>query len=234
MDCIVRTALLIGSDKKLPDFQEKQKVFVRDNVKTMLVTLYDKFKKAEQECRKQPEPAIEGLIIKLYGKKIGHGETLYIVGPMGERPIHVCGFAIAKYRGSGQNHIAEGILEGIQSYVKLSAANESVLFEKYGKDFCAAVASQIHSVGTDQCDEVPYFHHIRMWCERHGKMATKDLGIFEDETIHFALIACGHQKAVKWFVDMDTAKHENRTARNSRGNQSERYANSHRSTVLQT
>jgi hypothetical protein len=166
---------------------------------------------------------LKSWVKRLYGLERKGG--VYVVGPMGERPMHVCGFAIAKYRGMNQIHIADGILDGMMNFVKKTELNKSsALCEPYGKDYCAAVGCQLRkefdvmgekSFSFSQflqkcghCNDLPYVKQIYKWLKRHFSTQIIDMGMYEDETVHFALIACGDSRGVKWFVEEDKKRGE--------------------------
>jgi hypothetical protein len=237
--------------------------FVSECVRSMLSSLYEVISKIENEfktshdtedelmrdtsIREKPNErncqhfsnreTLKAWIKKLYSDEDGN---IYIVGPVGERPIHCCVFAIAKHRARQgeasqmEKYIADGILDGIKEYEKSeNRGNISRLYEEYGKDYCAAVGCFLwdnsRETGKplpdlkgllpssdldyepasvkveDLWQFLPYIRQVIMWLRNHekGNLETTSLGMYEGETPHFALIACCHVEAVKWFISVE-------------------------------
>jgi hypothetical protein len=114
--------------------------------------------------------------------------TIAVVGPLGERPLHVC--ALSKYRfgavdfeGQG-NYFAEGIEKGIQAYINGVMVTKHAWKEvtrPYGKDYCAAVGDFIrrndekNKEGGKLKDEdpwtkdpnPPFWVELKRWYSKH-------------------------------------------------------------------
>jgi hypothetical protein len=231
------------TDENFPDLDRTLQTFVSDCVRSMLSKLYADISKFEYELKEKPKERnsqkisnreiLKTWIRTLYLDEAG---SIYIVGPMGERPIHCCVFAVAKYRARQgeasqmEKYIADGILEGIKEYEKNeNQGNTSRLYEEYGKDYCAAVgcflweysretgkspldlkrlrpSTDLDSASVkveDLWQFLPYICQVIMWLRNHRKCNTTRLGMYEGETPHFALIACCHEDAVKWFISVE-------------------------------
>jgi hypothetical protein len=216
MACIVRVARLLKSESTTPVI-DLQRQFVQDNVKKMLSKLYEQIWELEAEyLRDQSALHLNGndtnlsRLVKTWAKELyGLGERLYVVGPMGERPIHVCALAVAKHRGSGETHIAEGILSGMKDFVDATdTKNAAALYEPFGQDYCAAVAGflQRRKSENDPIHDLPYVGQIVLWVKKHSNSKIIQLGMYEAETVHFPLIACGYKEAVDWLVKKDVER----------------------------
>jgi hypothetical protein len=242
VDCIVRTAQLLDEGGiEQSDLHKKQRKFVSHNIQVMLEKLYSMIWEVETELKgwklTEGQAVIDSetkelqrmkdWIKKLYG--LENKDSVYVVGPMGERPIHVCGFAIAKYRGMKQIHIADGILDGMMNFVKKTElCKSSALCEPYGKDYCAAVGCQLRKTFREKklknfaefgfasltdgnnldFKALPYVKQIFKWLKRHFDTKNTDFGMYEDETVHFAFVACGETRAVKWSIEEDKKRGE--------------------------
>jgi hypothetical protein len=107
----------------------------------------------EQQPQEQPQTVVTGNQQLQAASTVGQQPercTIAVVGPLGERPLHVC--ALSKYRfgavdfeGQG-NYFAEGIEKGIQAYINGVMVTKHAWKEvtrPYGKDYCAAVGDFI-------------------------------------------------------------------------------------------
>jgi hypothetical protein len=235
---------------KFPNLNKTLQKFVSKCVRSMLSELYEMIAKIEDElmCVTSiaDQPYENREIIKTWVKTLYSDEAgnVYIVGPVGERPIHCCVFAIAKHRArqgeasersEKEKYIADGILDGIKEYEQEREKNKnrSRLYEEYGRDYCAAVGCFLwdnsRETGKplpdlkgllpssdldyepasvkveDLWQFLPYIRQVIMWLRNHekGNLETTSLGMYEGETPHFALIACCHVEAVKWFISVE-------------------------------
>jgi hypothetical protein len=233
VECIVRAARLMEPGG---DIEERQREFIRNSINLMLSKLYktirelqDELNQADNNIHKLDKStqhislhtvgeeitSMKSQITQLYKSNAMSGgkEKVYVVGPMGERPIHACAFAIAKHMDKGEQHIADGIFDGMTDFVE-KPENAAVLCEPYGKDYCAAVASFFQQ----KCNpkeslkdviktvDLPYSKQIALWLKQHWKSNFIDVGVYQGETVHFALIACGYHKAVEWLIHNDHLK----------------------------
>jgi hypothetical protein len=151
----------------------------------------------QQEKQNEPEPFIvdvpgKGAIHRaeildwmrsIYGPNKMHGN---IVGPVGERPVHVC-FLFANMFALNDN-IRKGILSAVQSFVnsaisptiELGSPYKMVIPYKqdycaaelkipYGRDYCAAIgAAIIRGIKIDpEKQSPPFFQFLRKWVQDH-------------------------------------------------------------------
>jgi hypothetical protein len=203
-------------------FKQSQRKFIRNSIYLMLSKLYKTIRALEDELnqaddnKRSTQQAGEELkwlksqVTNIYKCNAGK-EEVYVVGPMGERPIHTCAFALAEHLDMGEQHIADGIFDGMRDFLK-KPENAAVLCEPYGKDYCAAVACFFQQKCKDKESlkdatnsvtvNLPYSKQIKLWLEKHWK--SKIWGVYEGETVHFALIACGYHKAVEWLIKSDS------------------------------
>jgi hypothetical protein len=116
---------------------------------------------------------------------------LRIVGPVGERPLHVCALSTARFghvdfEGTG-SYVSEGIVEGMMEYIKTLAppgagsdqieGNEGAgcwgeAAAQYGKDYCAAVGSlnvdwDSYRHGDKDGLLPPFWRQINEWKKAH-------------------------------------------------------------------
>jgi hypothetical protein len=153
LEFIARAAELFKAEISDIDPDIAVKTFVSQSVQNMLSKLYEKISSILDVINeKQTEStnaadfvkiqshrhfaALKTWVKDLYSDNDSK-DPIYIVGPVGERPIHSCAFAVAKHRSMKEDFIADGILDGMQQYVK--EMHRSKFYEEYGKDYCAAV-----------------------------------------------------------------------------------------------
>jgi hypothetical protein len=125
----------------------------------------------------------------------GNGNLQKVVGPVGERPIHVC-FLFANMFGVNDN-IRKGILEAVKSFM-ISTTNRYDILKKnelkvsygeeycaeelkmrYGKDYCAALGTVIcrlnYSVQSKlKANLPPFLHCIETWVKNYVKLPKFD------------------------------------------------------------
>ncbi len=205
------------------------KILLRVSVESILQILY---RQLRDEARKQGlrplhtahEPRAKWIHIfaELYpngsDEVYPHGS---LVGPVGERPLHVCGLLAARYRGEGEDQgelIAEGIFEGMQSFLGDGKWMHEARFP-YGRDYCAAVGHYIETRGLSdakkELEMLPHFKYVSEWYshrsrKKRGKIWQKhkhhitaivQIGLYEGETLLFPFIASGYEDAVKWLLE---------------------------------
>ena len=125
--------------RESPAFQWECLVnFVQNHVEIMLRKLYLDIIEVEAEISKPLSNStgpfrnmVERKWLKLlYSESDGH---VRIVGPLGERPLHVCAIAADRFRhvdfqGMG-NYVATGIVEGILAFAKNIESHKNHFFE---------------------------------------------------------------------------------------------------------
>ena len=154
-----------------------------------------------------------------------------IVGPVGERPIHVC-FLFANMF-SIHDKIRKGILDAVKSFVHFSACQVSQLkvpcsiipqgycFAElkvpYGKDYCAALGTIICSNGLSQMREntPPFSRLLEKWVRDHNAKTHIEgesesaldsrvlvtAGLYEGETVLHFPITSKDLDTVNWLLD---------------------------------
>ena len=158
-------------------------------------------------------------------------DKILLIGPVGERPIHVCALLAARYRLEDEGkkaYIADGIVEAIQDYL---TSHRSELHVPYGKDYVAFVTNMLETKETHGNDYVafvtnillnknpprsipaPFLGEIGKWYKtRQNKHSNSDKanrhqkailnnGLYEGETIIYPFIASNDVAAVKWIVN---------------------------------
>ncbi len=118
------------------------------------------------------------------------GNNVRIVGPVGERPLHVCAlsahrFGNVNFEGTG-NYVSEGIVQGMMEYISTSLEQDAghdlsngaqdklstgwrEATAQYGKDYCAAVGSfkkDWDNYG-NKYPIPPFFRQINNWKRDH-------------------------------------------------------------------
>jgi hypothetical protein len=177
--------------------------FVREHVYIMLRASYFQIKKEEeylnaQPCFSNPEQQgrrnLERLWFKIlyrdYSKLHERTKNVHVVGPVGERPLHVCAQAIHRFghvdfEGMG-NYVTIGIVEGILAFVQprpVSAGEISedtvAYFQKeataqYSKDYFASVSQYLRNEEKEVVEWCkrehilpPYCNQISQWNNAH-------------------------------------------------------------------
>ncbi len=213
--------------------------FVRNHVSDMLVKLYHHLhnealnlhnEALDEVARRRRETWRECFSI-LYKKQRTPGNSYkksdsetYLVGPVGERPLHVCALLAARYKEEFKSHgssIAEGIFEGMKLFLNQNEnENEIEGLVTYGRDYCAAVGRYLNK--NDDWGKLeklklklPMLEDIKRWykarCTNKGGKnwaaheahlkAIVMKGLYQGETLIFPFIACDHADAVRWFLD---------------------------------
>ena len=202
--------------------------FVEAHIIKMLSLLYNQIHEEEKSAAELPL-SFKGVerhwFINLYRKTGEQPSKRFIVGPLGERPLHVC--ALSKYRfgavdfeGQG-NYFAEGVERGIKKYVTLlieKGAWDEVTMP-FGKDYCAAVGDFIKRENKEwkefskvESPAPPFWADLHKWYKSHLKpravftiskqysemLVTR--GLFEEETILFPFIAENDVHMVSWLL----------------------------------
>ena len=149
------------------------------------------------------------------------------VGPVGERPIHVCALLAARYRASSlelsetglhisngmvQGYVAQGIVQGMKRFLDSDDWKHEA-WKPYGKDYCAALASYFHKNEKEEELPIPFMKEIKLWYNERKKpanllpgddnhiRATTLNGLYEGETILFPFVASGNLDAVDWLLN---------------------------------
>jgi hypothetical protein len=150
--------------KETQEKWDKLVQFIREHIKIMLWRLYDAIKieenrlnqviKIEEERLNQvnePEwQSQRNYREREWLKELSCSGNVRIVGPVGERPLHVCALSVHRFghinfENMG-NYVAKGIVEGILDFVEGDPLNwneDSEVTSQYGKDYCAMVGHYI-------------------------------------------------------------------------------------------
>jgi hypothetical protein len=209
------------------------KKFVCKHVSDMLNMLYRHLKSEEVEVPCNAAPGSHGnqrydawreCFSTLYKKQSTSGKKsnseAYLVGPVGERPLHVCALLAARFKGELKNHgssIADGIFDGMKSFLDDQKYADEVLVP-YGRDYCAAVGRYLEKdENWSKLEDLklPMVEDLKRWYKarcagKKGKnweahqahiKAIVSKGLYQGETLIFPFIASEHADAVKWFVD---------------------------------
>ena len=107
----------------------------------------------------------------------------FIVGPLGERPLHVCALMAARFRGEIEDYgiqIADGIIDGMKEFLEMENGRwKDEVRSPYGRDYVAAVG----------------------YCIHNRKTTTKDVGGLEDYINELFLNGLPLTKVlVEWYI----------------------------------
>jgi hypothetical protein len=204
-----------SKDAQAKVFEHYTKLFVAEEVNRMLEKLYADLYDAKEKQR------LPDIVRRLY-------KSESMVGPVGERPIHVCALLAARFMGEPSGKfIAEGIVRGMQRYIEVENDWEATKLRKlelmspYGKDYCAVVSNYINTLPSQdrdinslKCQSIPFFRAILTWynwrrpdqknpsqeLQRHMEAIVFD-GLYEGETVIFPFIASRDIESVKWILN---------------------------------
>ena len=144
------------SDAPIPlkDSNSKRQEVSRCTAKTLVVVLlkvlYEDLLDEEQKLRqlRGESKGINRLLRELYFENPGKSdEPCRLVGPVGERPIHVCFLRAGHFPAI--DGFKEGVLDGIREFAELAGADPLLKDEidaPFGKDYCAAVISLVRRI----------------------------------------------------------------------------------------
>lgn len=168
------------------------KDYVKSHVYIMLKLLYEDIGALESSPMNSASRGFhdaQSWFQNLYSNEEGN---ITVVGPVGERPLHVCFLSAYRFEGvdfaGAGNYMREGIIAGIQEFVASKGADWSELYAQYGKDYCAAVGNflkrrssvgndtkvpwssdpqtfWLHSVEADH--EPPFWTELKQWFRKH-------------------------------------------------------------------
>jgi hypothetical protein len=161
-------------------------------------------------------------IKEIYLHQGDDAESCRMVGPVGERPLHVCFLRANEFRDKNEEDIRKGILAGAKNFIGIKGSEATA---PYGKDYCAAVGKRVLSpnvvpylTGTPGSSP-PFYNFLSTWanqtyCPAKGrigqnyvereydswKLATT--GLYEGETVLFFSIASKDLESVEWLLNL--------------------------------
>jgi hypothetical protein len=191
------------------------------------------------ETRKSDEPHkffVEGEIIEseqilnwlreIYFQGTGHGEPHgnyhRLVGPVGERPLHVCFLRANEFKSTEDRSIRQGILKGAKKYIL--DRNMAEVSVPYGKDYCAAMGKLIldgmismqpiefKTIQSHPLKRPPHYSFLREWVQqtyRRGPEKDEEVydskklvstGLYEGETVLYFSITSKDLQIVRWLL----------------------------------
>ena len=130
--------------------QEVSRCTAKTLVVVLLKVLYEDLLDEEQKLRqlRGESKGINRLLRELYFENPGKSdEPCRLVGPVGERPIHVCFLRAGHFPAIAG--FKEGVLDGIREFAELAGADPLLKHEidaPFGKDYCAAVISLVRRI----------------------------------------------------------------------------------------
>jgi hypothetical protein len=149
----------------------------------------------------------------------------FLVGPVGERPLHVCFLRAYALTAPGTDlQIRAGILKGVRSYVEKHNPDEAHV--PYRKDYCAAVGSfalRAESASERDTDALwqgsqhpPHYNYLKTWARstyyrssrdeyreiEHDSRMLVSAGLYEGETVLFFAITGMDVGTVDWLLDL--------------------------------
>ncbi len=220
--------------------------FTEIHVCFLLETLYDDLDKCEKMLS---DARLENSFERLLFSFNEHGrvcdkspasrrlkDKFRIVGPLGERPLHVCVLRANNF--PNLDGFEDGVIAGIKAFTdKAGAALKGEIDTPYGKDYCARIGHliQVENVGrlpplaigsaevkNDQADkpelqpELPYVNDITRWAHHitrrrahrgeHDPTLLMTSGIYEGQTPLFMVLADSNIGMMKWLLDEANAR----------------------------
>eukprot|EP00291_Cryptomonas_curvata_P024454 CAMPEP_0172156042 /NCGR_PEP_ID=MMETSP1050-20130122/2967_1 /TAXON_ID=233186 /ORGANISM="Cryptomonas curvata, Strain CCAP979/52" /LENGTH=1139 /DNA_ID=CAMNT_0012825019 /DNA_START=308 /DNA_END=3727 /DNA_ORIENTATION=+ len=156
-----------------------------------------------------------------------------IVGPVGERPLHVCFLRANEFKSKSveDQSIRRGILSGAKKYIEKDRWEEVTV--PYGKDYCAAVGSiillakkNLQPCLVDRIDSwntllPPYYQFLVDWVKEtyvcttppdevsHDSEKLVSTGLYEGETVLYFSIASKDLETVRWLLDHNVKANQN-------------------------
>ena len=230
------------SDAPIPlkDSNSKRQEVSRCTAKTLVVVLlkvlYEDLLDEEQKLRqlRGESKGINRLLRELYFENPGKSdEPCRLVGPVGERPIHVCFLRAGHFPAI--DGFKEGVLDGIREFAELAGADPLLKDEidaPFGKDYCAAVISLVRSprflsglqaeTGADSgasMTSLPFWPALQAWAGRPrtrcgvqcaGGVDDAEIleacGLYEGETPLVMSIANRSPDMVRWLLGNQGAR----------------------------
>ena len=210
---------------KVDTIRDRINFFVSDCVEALLDKSYDVLKAIEDDLKSteksgsqsETKPLWCRVSVKLYPDCIA-------VGPLGERPLHICALHAARLRGGkgdSDRNIAAGIVRGMINFLK---RNKDELFVPYGKHYTAALGCCIARMAAKKKEadqsfpvqKLPFFDLVRRWhdkrvhsCAHEGHKpsfhvwSTVCCGSYEGESLLFFFIASKDEEAIKLLLSLD-------------------------------
>ncbi len=138
--------------------------------------------------------------------------TPKLVGPVGERPLHVCFLRANEFNSEQETSIRQGILNGAEKYIRENGEEAAV---PYGKDFCAAVGSMIlaemdlkKKQNPALANHIPHYKYLVNWVKQtyyrgqiddvlYDSKKLVSAGLYEGETILYFSITSKDLETVK-------------------------------------
>ena len=148
----------------------------------------------------------------------GGGSRGYVVGPEGERPLHVFFLRAYALTASGKDlQIRNGMLKGIKSYIEKQNPEEVSI--SYGKDYCAAVGSIVADSPSNietlwEGSFPPLYNYLKNWAKstyynsqlkqhreiEHDSRMLVSAGLYEGETVLYFAIMGMDVCTVDWLL----------------------------------
>jgi hypothetical protein len=167
------------------------------------------------------------------GGEIGRGSEVRLVGPVGERPVHVfllrAGHFVLPARDGGPA-ARNGILRGVRRFLAAAAArggsSAGEADAPYGKDYAAAArcAPSFATAGPGAAQPPPFYAALKAWSaakldglvadragmdqteEAHDRTSLVRNGLYEGETpLYFAVVA-GDTTMALWLLRRGRAR----------------------------
>jgi hypothetical protein len=135
--------------------------FVAQHVLLILIELYATIHEVQGKLEPRPSessimPSSMEWLREIYtphpngnGSTANQGRSLGIkmVGPVGERPLHVCALSAYRFNDTkfqdGRNYVQDGIIQGMREFVEKQYSGWDDIWVPYGKDYCAAIGTYL-------------------------------------------------------------------------------------------
>ena len=202
--------------------------FVAAHVYLMLKHLYAKIESEEENIRSPYSSNLDRsrkwMKILLSTSVSQHNPCL--LGPVGERPLHVCALSAYRYGqidflGQG-NYMKDGILNGMKKFVENESIGMRQIHIPYGKDYCGLIFALMDDLkcrakatqlgwerSVYEIPSPPFWSALQNEfldrcktdsLESSRRRALLTLGIYEGETIAHPMIASGDAKTLRWIL----------------------------------
>ena len=125
--------------------------------------------------------------------KMSEDSRIKVVGPVGERPLHVCALSIHRFGdiafGGGEDCFKKGVMYGMIKYIEQRSAEErlqaglvtSRIWEEvqtpYSKDYCAALGAFLVTNGIEDPDSIRLLKSSDPQIRKYGKSLFQAQGL---------------------------------------------------------
>jgi hypothetical protein len=165
-----------------------------------------------------------------HATRLENWNNIFLVGPVGERPLHVCSLSASRL-----DQIKNGILTGMKDFLLNGEKEWNEVYVQFGKDYCAQMGWLIWNESNDKTSEpkplsnldctleqfgvFPFYSDLSRWTLKHLKNHSSStnldnqkiykllatVGLYEGENLLFPMIASSDIETVKWLLNQETS-----------------------------